>query len=320
MGGNAQAVQKLNTFFTQLNATRYLPYDWAGNEPSLWTPWEYDYFGAPSQTQKVVRDIMDTLYSNSPVNEPGNDDLGAIASWYVWAAIGLYPVTPGSANLALGSPIFPNVVITLPNNRRIVMHAPAASPSTPYIRSLVVSGVKAPPQAASCPAATSASGTKWNQPWVPQSIINSGGTLTYSLSSSPDTSWGALSGASPPSFGDGRLPAVGYSNPSGGITVQAGQTATIALGLQPSEVGTTTVNWKAHSTGLQVSPVAGVFNVKATMKANPGGAGCSLTAPAIQTVSVATSTTPGSYTLNITMKTSGGQVLPPVVVDVTVIG
>jgi predicted alpha-1,2-mannosidase len=110
MGGNEQAVSKLNVFFTHLNATRFYPYDWAGNEPSLWTPWEYDYFGAPTQTQKTVRAIVNTLYSDTPVNEPGNDDLGAIASWYVWAALGLYPVTPGSADLALSSPLFPRTV------------------------------------------------------------------------------------------------------------------------------------------------------------------------------------------------------------------
>ncbi len=109
MGGNAGAVSALNTLFTQLNAGRYLPYDWSGNEPSLWTPWEYDYFGAPSGTQFAVRAIVNSQYADAPVNEPGNDDLGAISSWYVWAAIGMYPVTPGTANLALASPLFPRV-------------------------------------------------------------------------------------------------------------------------------------------------------------------------------------------------------------------
>ena len=77
----------------------------------------------------MVRTLVNTLDANGPVNEPGNDDLGAISSWYVWAAIGLYPVTPGTANLALGSPLFPAVVLTLPDGHRIVVHAPAASPS-----------------------------------------------------------------------------------------------------------------------------------------------------------------------------------------------
>ncbi len=140
MGGDAQAVKKLDAFLTVLNAGRDRPFDWAGNEPSLWTPWEYDYFGAPSQAQGAVRKIADSLYSDTPANEPGNDDLGALSSWYVWAAIGLYPVTPGSADLALASPLFPAVSVTLPDARMLVLHAPSASASTPYIHSLSLAG------------------------------------------------------------------------------------------------------------------------------------------------------------------------------------
>ena len=146
MGGDTSAVAKLNTFFTKLNAGRYMPYDWAGNEPSLGTPWEYDYFGAPWRTQKVVRQIATTLYSDHPDDEPGNDDLGAMSSWYVWAAIGLYPVTPGSADLAMASPLFPVIVLTLPDHRTLVLHAPKASDSTPYIHSLKVTGVAPHPR------------------------------------------------------------------------------------------------------------------------------------------------------------------------------
>ena len=51
-------------------------------------------------------------YADAPVDEPGNDDLGALSSWYVWAALGLFPVTPGAANLALASPLFHTVTIT----------------------------------------------------------------------------------------------------------------------------------------------------------------------------------------------------------------
>ena len=69
-----------------------------------------------------MRRIVDTLYSDAPVDEPGNDDLGALSSWYVWAAMGLYPVTPGTADLALASPLFPNVVVTLPDGRPLVVH------------------------------------------------------------------------------------------------------------------------------------------------------------------------------------------------------
>ena len=83
-----------------------------------------------------MRAIVDAEYADAPVDEPGNDDLGAISSWYVWAALGLFPVTPGTANLALASPLFPSVTITLPDGRRLVEHAPGAAASRPYVQAL----------------------------------------------------------------------------------------------------------------------------------------------------------------------------------------
>jgi predicted alpha-1,2-mannosidase len=323
MGGNASAVAKLNTYFTQLNATRNAPYDWAGNEPNLWTPWEYDYFGAPTQTQKVVRQIVTTLYADAPVNEPGNDDLGAISSWYVWAAIGLYPVTPGTANLALSSPLFPHVVLTLPNGHRITMQAPAASTTTPYIHSLKVSGVAAPAAAPSCSTSVKGggNGSNWNRPWLPASVVTTGATLTYGLSSVPDASWGSSPSAAPPSFGTGRLPVAGYTTPGGSVSMPAGQTMTVQLGVQPAEAGRSTVQWTAKGTGLMTSPAAGAFAVHALATPAPGGgAGCTLTAPARQTITIVSSTIPGTYVLDIDLQTSTGQALPAVVLDVDVTG
>jgi predicted alpha-1,2-mannosidase len=321
MGGDAQAVKKLNSFFTLLNVGRDLPFDWAGNEPSLWTPWEYDYFGAPSKTQQIVRRIADDLYSDTPANEPGNDDLGAISSWYVWAAIGMYPVTPGTANLVLASPLFPRVSIALPDHRHIVMHAAAASKLTPYIHSLKISGVALPRSTPSCVARTTSrsKSTTWNQPWLPSSIIKTGGTLTYALSSVPDPSWGSDLAQSPPSFGTGRLPAVGFSVPSGSVSLRAGQTTTIQLGIEPAGTGSSTVHWSAGSSGLTMSPAGGLF-VLANPAAQTGGrslARCSLSAPATQTLTIG-ATTPGSYVLEVHLETTGGTALPPVAIDVQV--
>ena len=67
-------------------------------------------------------------YADAPVDEPGNDDLGALSSWYVWAALGLFPVTPGAGNLSLASPFFPSVTVTLPDGRRLVEQAPGRWP------------------------------------------------------------------------------------------------------------------------------------------------------------------------------------------------
>lgn len=330
MGGNAEMVAALNTFFTNLNAGRYEPFDWAGNEPSLWTPWEYDYFGAPSRSQAVVRSIVNTLYADAPVDEPGNDDLGAISSWYVWAAIGLYPVTPGSADLALASPLFPRVTLTLPDNRRIVMRATAASANTPYIHTLEVSGVTPSASESQCgpptsprPARSESASTrsvrlKWCQPWLPASILTTGGTLDYGLSSVPDPSWASAPAASPPSYGSGRLPAVGFSSPGGGTSLAAGHRATVRLGVQPAEPTSSTVVWEAGGAGLTVTPSTGRF-VVGSPNASGTGTGSSVATPPMQTLSLG-SATPGIHVLDIHLETTGGTELPSVVLDVHVTG
>ena len=138
-------VARLDAFFTQLNTSRKQPLDWAGNEPALGIPWEYDYAGAPWRTQDVVRRIATQLYSATPNGEPGNDDLGALSSWYVWAAIGLYPETPGRADLALASPMFTRVSITLGSGKTITINAPQASDTGRYVQRAGIDGITAPP-------------------------------------------------------------------------------------------------------------------------------------------------------------------------------
>ena len=77
--------------------------------------WEYDYTGEPYKTQSTVRAIQDQIWADAPNGlADGNDDLGAMSAWYVWSALGMYPQTPGTADLALGSPMFSQAVLTLP--------------------------------------------------------------------------------------------------------------------------------------------------------------------------------------------------------------
>ncbi len=81
MGGDQNVTSRLDQFLSETNAGPYLPYDWSGNEPDLWVPWEFDYAGAPWRTQEAVRQIASTSYSLSPNGEPGNDDLGTMSAW-----------------------------------------------------------------------------------------------------------------------------------------------------------------------------------------------------------------------------------------------
>ncbi len=193
MGGNAVAVRKLDAFFTQLNTSRKQPYDWAGNEPALGIPWEYDFAGSPWRTQDVVRRIATTLYSATPNGEPGNDDLGAMASWFVWAAIGLYPETPGTANLVLSTPLFPQVTIRLGSGKTIGISAPGASAANRYLQRLDTTGFTAS-------AVCTPQPRDYQCPWLPSAALTTGAQLHETLGPTPNRTWGTAPGAAPPSI------------------------------------------------------------------------------------------------------------------------
>ena len=315
MGGDGAAAAKLQTFMASLNATRNVPEDWSGNEPDEWAPWEFDSFGAPDETQRFVRAIANGEYADAPVDEPGNDDLGALSSWYVWAAVGLFPVTPGVANLSLASPLFPTVTITLSNGRRLVERAPGATASRPYVHALSVSGITRPlPARSTCGGTPSAhtTGGNWDLPWLPASTLSTGGTLDYTLSGTADPSWGSAPGAAPPSYGSGQPPAVGFAVPSGATTLTAGQQQSITLGLVPAGSAGATVHWQAAPVpgGVTVTPSSGTLTV-------PGA--CRPTTPSTQTVTV-DARVAGTSSLRVNLSTAGGVALPPVVVDLQVQG
>ncbi len=183
LGGNARAVQRLDQFFTQLDAGLNLPYAFLGNEPSLATPWEYTYAGAPYKTQRIVHKVLTTLYGPGPAGLPGNEDLGELSSWFVFAALGMYPITPGTANLVLASPLFPAITLRRPTGQVIQIHAPNVSGSAYYIQRLLVNG-----QAST-------------RSWLPPSFIARGGSLDYVLAEVPNLSWGAGAQDEPPSYG-----------------------------------------------------------------------------------------------------------------------
>ena len=126
LGGRKAVAGRLDRFTEKLNVGPNEPYLWAGNEPGFGVPWLYNYIGQPWKTQHTV-DRVRGLFGPTPDGEPGNDDLGAMASWYVWAALGLYPSTPGTPILTVSTPLFDRVVIALPGGKSIRISAPGAS-------------------------------------------------------------------------------------------------------------------------------------------------------------------------------------------------
>ncbi|WP_395694319.1 GH92 family glycosyl hydrolase [Nocardioides sp.] len=101
---------RLDAFFTELDAGGE-PHAWLGNEPSFLSPFVYHWLGDPARTQDVVARARAELWSLAPTGIPGNDDLGAMSAWFVWTALGLYPLTPGTGAVAVGVPAFDGVVV-----------------------------------------------------------------------------------------------------------------------------------------------------------------------------------------------------------------
>ncbi|MEU6367869.1 GH92 family glycosyl hydrolase [Streptomyces sp. NPDC046931] len=193
MGGRDKALARLDAFFH--NADGSWAFTGSGgdkseldNEPSINVPYLYDYAGAPSRTQETVRAAMSRLWSTRPEGIPGNDDLGAMSSWYVFSALGMYPQVPSRAELVLASPLFPRALIHRPHGRDIEIRAEGAGEDAPYVRSLSVDGRSS------------------DRPWLPASFVRDGGRLDYTLSGTPDRTWGTDPADAPPSFRSGEQP------------------------------------------------------------------------------------------------------------------
>ena len=293
MGGDKAVVTRLDTLFSQLNVGPNEPYYWAGNEPGLDTPYAYDSAGAPYKTQATVRRIVNTLYSGTPGGEPGNDDLGAMSSWYVWSAIGLYPQTPGVPMLVTGSPLFPSVTVHAGRNS-LVIHAPQAAAGHPYVHALSVNGRPA------------------QRTWI--MLAGHPQRLDFTLSGRPDPAWGHAAADAPPSFGAGpaHFPpsTVAYvSAAPAQVRVAPGGTTKVTVavnnkaGPRPAKV-----TWQATGTsGLSVSPSS------ATVTAPAGG-----TVGSKVTLAPAAGLATGYYTVTLNAHAANGAVIQQASILVTV--
>jgi predicted alpha-1,2-mannosidase len=181
MGGDEKAVERLDHFFANVNSGLNADTAYMGNEPCEETPWVYDFAGAPSHTQEVVRRIQNELFTGRPSGLPGNDDAGALSSWYVFSALGFYPEIPGVGGLVVGSPLFPKATVHLENGKTIQILGESASSKNPYVQSLKVNG------------------RNYKSLWIPWPVLSKGATLIFNLGDKPST-WGEKPGQAPPSF------------------------------------------------------------------------------------------------------------------------
>ena len=111
-----------------------------GNQPAQHMIYLYNWTGQPQKTQKWVREVMDRLYSADPDGYCGDEDNGQTSAWYVFSALGFYPVCPGSGEYAVGSPLFEKAVVHLEDGSDIVINAPSNGSDSPYVSSMTLNG------------------------------------------------------------------------------------------------------------------------------------------------------------------------------------
>ena len=143
-----------------------------GNEPSFHIPYLYNYAGQPWKTQRRIREIMDMWFDDRPLGIPGDEDGGGLCSWYVFSAMGFYPVIPGSGEYAIGSPFFTSIKIQLPNGETFSVIAKDCSKKNKYIQSATLNG------------------EQLNRPFISHTDIASGGELRLVMGNRPNKEWG----------------------------------------------------------------------------------------------------------------------------------
>ncbi|MCU0459370.1 MAG: GH92 family glycosyl hydrolase [Bacteroidales bacterium] len=172
-GGRKRFIQHLDSLFTM-----YLPDSFFaeteditregiignyvhGNEPSHHVPYLYNHAGAPRKTQQWVRYIMDHKYLPAPDGLSGNDDCGQMSAWYIFSALGFYPVAPGSDRYDLGSPLVKEATLTLENGKIFTVRAINQGPENVYVKR------------------TELNGSNLDRLWITHDEIMEGGTLVF---------------------------------------------------------------------------------------------------------------------------------------------
>ena len=142
-----------------------------GNEPGHHVPYLYAYAGQPWRTQQRLAQIMDSQYAQRPDGLAGNDDLGQMSAWYVFTALGFYPVAPASNQYVIGRPFLPKTTLNLPNGRHFTVLAEGLDKQHGYIGSATLNG------------------KPLNRAWISHQEIMAGGELHFSMQAEPNKQW-----------------------------------------------------------------------------------------------------------------------------------
>ncbi|MFA5419007.1 MAG: GH92 family glycosyl hydrolase, partial [Bacteroidales bacterium] len=181
LGGDDAYESKLDELFTtteklsgreQSDITGLIGQYAHGNEPSHNMAYLYNYVGRPWKTQKLIHQICTELYTDQPDGLSGNEDCGQMSAWYVMSSLGFYPVTPGSMQYVLGTPLFEHAQVNLENGKIFTVKALRSSDQDFYIQSV------------------SYDGEAYSKSYITFDMIANGGDLVIELGSEPNKQWG----------------------------------------------------------------------------------------------------------------------------------
>ncbi|MFI4957979.1 MAG: GH92 family glycosyl hydrolase [Lysobacterales bacterium] len=189
MGGDAKFVDKLDQVFDAKvdpahfknveDITGLIGWYAHGNEPSHHVAYLYDYAGAAWKTQARLKQIMDSQYATRPDGLAGNDDLGQMSAWYVFTALGFYPVTPASNEYAIGRPFVAKAAIHLSNGHTFIVSAAPLDDAHPYVGAVTLNG------------------KPLGRTYLRHTEILAGGDLHFSMQAEPNRDWGTGDAARP---------------------------------------------------------------------------------------------------------------------------
>jgi predicted alpha-1,2-mannosidase len=181
LGGDDKLVAKLDALFDAKvdpkefanveDISGLIGYYAHGNEPSHHIAYLYDYAGEPWKTQQRLAQIMDTQYAPTPTGLAGNDDLGQMSAWYIFTALGFYPVAPASNQYAIGRPFVRRATLHLPNGKTFTVVADGLAKDRPYI------------------GAVSLDGKLFERNYLTHAEITRGGVLHFTMQAQPNKTW-----------------------------------------------------------------------------------------------------------------------------------
>jgi predicted alpha-1,2-mannosidase len=143
-----------------------------GNQPIQHMIYLYSYAGKPWKTQYHVRDVLNRLYNYTPDGYCGDEDNGQTSAWYVFSALGFYPVTPGTDEYVFGSPLFDKVTLTFENGKKMVIKAQNNSMKNVYVQSIILNGKVV------------------DRNFIKQSDLTNGGDLVFRMGPEPEKTRG----------------------------------------------------------------------------------------------------------------------------------